>query len=161
MLPLTVLLPETVSAIPPFAVRLFVMYMLPLVEVSDNAPDDAPPTTRVLESLMSLTDVMLRALMMVAVVPMVSVAPPCPTVMVPFDSARVTGLLPRLSVIGPVLLIVPMPPIVPAPLAPVVRVKAPFAVTVPVTFMLYPVSTVTLKEPEPSLLSSRMIDEAI
>ena len=112
--------------------------MLPKLEVSDNVPDVTPPTAMTLELVMLPEDVMLRALIAVAVVPIVSVEPPWAIVTVPLDSPRMTALLPRLTVIGPVLLTVPLPPIVPAPLAGVVSINAPFAVTVPATFMLYP-----------------------
>ena len=56
-----VLLPETASVIPPFAVRLFGMLIVPLVETNDKVPDDAPPIAKALESVMLPTEVMLRA----------------------------------------------------------------------------------------------------
>lgn len=126
-----VLLPETVKEILPLAVTLYGMLMLPLVEVSDNAPDEAPPTAKTLESVMLPEDVMLRVLMVVAE-PMVKVEPPCPTVIVSLDSPRVTRLLPRLSVIGPVLLMLPLTVLLPE----TASIIPPFAVRLYGTFML-------------------------
>ena len=74
--PLTVLLPETVSVTPPLAVRLLGSVMLPLLVLSDNVPDEAPPIDMVLESVMPLVELILNEVIELGVVPTVKVELP-------------------------------------------------------------------------------------